>query len=88
MEMLIIQLPRGRTTVVAFDPETGAVLTTHTGLHAVLRQGIKDWTGQRLFPSDGLPFLSALHDHVFLSGYRVRWLTASTVFRLGNSRRE
>lgn len=74
MDMLIVQLPRGRTAVVRFDAATGRVTTDHPGLRAtVVRNGVRDVSGQLVFPHAGREFLSALYDALFLSGYRVRW---------------
>lgn len=75
MEMLVIQLPRGRSAVVQFDPARSTTVTDHCGFRALLEYGILDWNGHRCFPADGHRFFSALYDHLFLSGYRVRWLT-------------
>ncbi len=74
MEMLIVQLPRGRTAVVRWNAVTGRITTDHPGLRATaFRSGVKDLDGRLMFPRDGRGFLSALYDALFLSGYRVRW---------------
>lgn len=79
MEVLVLPLPRGRTAVVLFDPATNSVTTNHAGLVAtVFQKGVKDLDGCLLLPHDGRAFLSALYDHLFLRGYHVRWLKAST----------
>ena len=75
MEMLIVQLPRGRTAVVQFDEAAGRATTTHTGLRRTLfENGVKDLDGNVLFPCDGRAFVAAVYDTLFLSGYAVRWL--------------
>lgn len=75
MERLIVQLPRGRTAVVQFDPATGRVTTNHAGLHSTLfAQGVKEFGGDWVLPDQGRAFFTAVFDHLFLSGYAVRWL--------------
>lgn len=74
MEVLIIQYPRGNTAMVWCDSGTALVSTNHAGLRAGLQRGVTDWEGGLLYPSDGLAFLSALHDYLFLNGYPVRWM--------------
>ena len=77
MEILIVGLPRGRTAVIQFDPATGSVTTNHTGVMGTLfRKGVTDFEGYRRFPSDGLKFLSAVYDHLFLRNYAVHWMHA------------
>lgn len=77
MDVLVVQLPRGRTANVWFDPTTHAVATNHAGLMVTLfRAGVKDWEGRRLYPSDGRAFLSTVYDDLFLRGYAVHWLHA------------
>lgn len=77
MEFLIVQLPRGRTAVVQFNPATGAVTTSHAGLIGTLfRKGVTDFEGSRRFPADGLKFLSAVYDYLFLRNYAVHWTRA------------
>ncbi len=74
MDMLIVQLPRGRTAVVRWNAETGLVTTNHPGLRVTaLRNGVRDFSGELVLPHAGRKFLSALYDALFLSGYRVRW---------------
>lgn len=75
METLIIQLPRGRTAVVRFDPAQGQVTTNHAGVRAsFLAHGVRNVDGHLVFPREGRPFLVALFDRLFLSGYSLRWL--------------
>lgn len=75
MEYLVVQLPRGRTAVVQFNPATGAVTTDHPGLMATLfRKGVTDFEGRQRFPSDGRKFLTAVYDHLFLRHYAVHWM--------------
>lgn len=77
MDSLIVQLPRGRTAVVQFNPATGVVTTSHAGLIGTLfRKGVTDFEGYRRVPADGLQFLSALYDHLFLRNYAVHWRRA------------
>jgi hypothetical protein len=74
MDMLIVQLPRGRTAVVRFNAATGWVTTNHPGLRVTaFKNGVRDFGGKLVFPHAGREFLSALYDALFLSGYRVRW---------------
>ncbi len=76
-EVLLIQLPRGLTAAVRFDPSTGLVTTNHEGmLNTLFHKGVMDWSGRRCFPAAGRAFLSALFDHLFLCGYSVNWLRA------------
>jgi hypothetical protein len=74
MEAILIQYPRGSVAVAWLDPVTGLVKTSHPGLSATLRRGMKDWCGRILFPFNGRAFLSATYDHFFLNGYHVRWV--------------
>lgn len=77
MDFLIVQLPRGRTAVVQFNPATGSVTTSHAGLIGTLfRKGVVDFEGSRRFPADGSKFLSAVYDHLFLRNYAVHWMRA------------
>ncbi|MEW6246895.1 MAG: hypothetical protein AB1555_09315 [Nitrospirota bacterium] len=74
MDMLIVQLPRGRTAVVRWNAETGRVTTNHPGLRVTaFRNGVRDFSGKLVLPHAGREFLSALYDALFLSGYQVRW---------------
>lgn len=74
MEFLIVQLPRGKTAVVQFNPATGTVTTNHAGLIGTLfRKGVTDFQGYKRFPADGRKFLSAVYDRLFLLNYSVRW---------------
>ena len=78
MEMLIVQLPRGRTAVVQFDPVTCRVITNHAGLYAsFFEKGVRGIDGRLLFPADGRSFFVALFDRLFLSGYALRRLWPS-----------
>jgi hypothetical protein len=75
MEMVIVQLPRGRTAVMQFDPVTCRVITNHAGLYAsFFEKGVRGIDGRLLFPADGRPFFIALFDRLFLSGYALRCL--------------
>jgi hypothetical protein len=74
MDIVIMQHPSGTTALVWFNPASGSIATTHAGLQARLRRGVKDWEGQVVFPEDGQVFLSAVYDHLFLNGYSVRWV--------------
>jgi hypothetical protein len=75
MQLLVVQLPRGRTALVHFDASTGLIQTNHDGLRSTLFQnGVADFNGKTLFPRDGSIFFSAVFDHLFLNGYVVHWL--------------
>lgn len=74
MEIVITQYPSGTTTLVWFDPASRSIATTHPGLRARLRRGVKNWAGEAVFPEDGRAFLSAVYDSFFLKGYPVRWV--------------
>jgi hypothetical protein len=74
IDIVIMQYPSGTTTLVWFDPASGSIATTHVGLRARLRRGVKDWEGQMVFPEDGRAFLPAVYDYLFLRGYSVRWV--------------
>lgn len=75
MAMIVVQLPRGRRAVVQCDERTGDVSTDHAGLRTTFfDEGVRDWTGRRLSPKDGIAFLSAVYDRLFLCGYVVQWL--------------
>ena len=77
MEFVIVQLPRGRTAVVQFNPVTGSVTTSHAGLIGTLfRKGVTDFDGYHRFPADGRKFLAAVYDHLFLRNYAVHWMRA------------
>lgn len=77
MEFLVVQLPRGRTAVVQFNSATGSVTTSHAGLIGTLfRKGVRDFEGSQRFPADGLKFLAAVYDHLFLRNYAVHWMRA------------
>lgn len=74
VEGLAVQYPRGHIAIAWVDLATGLVKTNHPGLRATLRRGVKDWEGRVLFPRNGRAFLTAVYDHLFLSGYHVRWM--------------
>ena len=77
MDFLVVQLPRGRTAVVQFNPTTGSVTTSHAGLIGTLfRKGVTDFEGCKRFPADGIKFLAAVYDHLFLRNYAVHWMRA------------
>lgn len=76
-DIVAVQYPRGITALVWLDLSTGMISTSHAGLRVTLHRGVKDWTGRIVFPKDGPAFLSAVHDHFFLSGYSVHWLSVS-----------
>ncbi|HLZ32542.1 MAG TPA: hypothetical protein VKP13_00900 [Nitrospira sp.] len=86
-DIVVIHYPRGATALVWFDLATGAIATSHAGLQAVLRRGLRDWLGHPVCPHDGLIFLSAVYDHFFLSGYSVHWLSVSGLRELRNAYR-
>lgn len=74
-ELIVVQLPRGRTATVHFDPTTGLVTTDHPGIRMTFfLAGVKDLEGRVLRPTDGRRFLVALYDHLLLSGYVIRWV--------------
>jgi len=73
MDVLVVQYPRGRGALVWFDPRTQRISTDQAGLRALLQRGVKDWEGRLLFPHNGRAFLAAVHDYLFLNGYRIRW---------------
>lgn len=73
MRLMVVSLPRGAVAAVWIDPVTGVIASNHQGLQTLFRSGVRDFSGHVLFPSDGQQFLSALYDHLFLSGYAVRW---------------
>ena len=78
MNMLVVQLPRGRTAVVRCESVTGLITTNYCGLLTTLfQEGVTDFGGGRRFPTDGLAFLSAVFDHLFLHGYSVRWMNSA-----------
>lgn len=88
MDIVITQYPSGTPTLVWFDPRSGSIATTHPGLQARLRRGLKDWAGRTVIPEEGLAFLSAVYDSLFLNGYPVRWVkvvslrTVRTIYRV------
>ncbi len=86
-DVVAVQHPRGAAALVWFDLSTGAVVTTHVGLRETLRRGLRNWAGQVVHTQDGQAFLSAVHDHFFLKGYRVRWFSASGMICVQSSYR-
>jgi hypothetical protein len=86
-DILVVQYPRGVTALVWYDLATGAIATSHAGLLNVLRRGVRDWEGQLVCPHEGRIFLSAVHDHFFLSGYPVQWLSVSGLKGVRNTYR-
>ncbi|HSE58246.1 MAG TPA: hypothetical protein VLA99_06050 [Nitrospiraceae bacterium] len=74
IDIVIVQYPSGTTTLIWFDPATGSIATTHAGLQARLRRGVRDWEGRVVVPEDGRAFLSAVYDDLFLNGHHVRWV--------------
>lgn len=75
MELLVVQLPRGRTAVIGFDPAQKRIFTNHEGFFdSLFKYGASDLDGRLLFPPDGRRFLCAVYDFLFLNGYGVRWL--------------
>jgi hypothetical protein len=76
-DIVLVNYPRGVTAMVWFDLETGAIATSHPGLRDTLRRGCRNWSNRLVFPCDGRPFLSAVYDHFFLSGYAVHWVSLS-----------
>jgi len=80
MELLMVQLPRGWTAVVGFDPVRKVVFTNHMGLfESLFQKGVKDFDGQVLIPRHGRSFLCAVYDYLFLNGYGVRLLHSTVV---------
>ena len=80
-EFIVVQLPRGRTVVVGFDPAEKRIFSNHQGLFGSLfRHGVRALDGRLLFPPDGRDFLCAAYDVLFLNGYGVRWMRATTAF--------
>lgn len=78
IELVVIQLPRGRTAIVGFDPVEKRIFTNHEGLFdSLFRYGASDLDGRLLFPPDGRNFLCAVYDVLFLNGYGVRWLRSA-----------
>jgi len=74
IEAVVVQLPRGRTAIIGFDLAARRIFTTNQGVFGSLfRHGTKDLEGRLLFPPDGLAFLCAVYDFLFLNGYGVRW---------------
>ena len=78
IEVLIVQYPRGCAAMVWCNPVTERISTNHAGLRVMLQRGVKDWRGRLLFPRAGRAFLTAVHDYLFLNGYRVCWARVTT----------
>lgn len=78
-DVLVVQYPRGCTAIVWFDPVAGSITTSHAGLRATLRRGVRSWEGYLVLPHDGHAFLAAVYDHLFLNGYAVRWTKVTSV---------
>jgi len=86
-DIVAVQYPRGTVALIWLDLATGAVSTNHAGLRETLRRGIRDWAGHVIPPTGGHRFLSAVHDHFFLNGYSVRWLSVSSFRGVQNTYR-
>ena len=86
-DIVVVHYPRGATALVWFDLATGAIATSHAGLQATLRRGVRDWEGRLVCPREGQIFLSAVYDHFFLSGYSVHWLSISGLKEVQNAYR-
>lgn len=76
-DIVAIQYQSGAMALVWLDLSTGAVVTSHAGLWAILCRGMKDWAGQAAYPKEGLRFLCAVYDYFFLKGYSVQWISGS-----------
>jgi hypothetical protein len=86
IELIVVQLPRGRTVVVGFDPVEKRIFSNHQGLfRSLFRHGVRALDGRLLFPPDGRDFLCAAYDVLFLNGYGVRWMRSAGA--LGSSMR-
>jgi len=83
-EVLVVQYPRGCTAIVWFDRVAGSITTSHAGLRATLRRGVRSWEGGLVLPYDGHAFLTAVYDHLFLNGYAVEWRKVTAVLEMGN----
>ena len=86
-DALLVQYPRGCTAIVWLDPVAGSITTSHAGLCATLRRGVRSWEGCLILPHDGQAFLAAVYDHLFLNGYAVQWMKVKAVLEVGNSYR-
>ncbi|MCX5720409.1 MAG: hypothetical protein NT179_00045 [Nitrospirae bacterium] len=86
-DVLVVQYPRGYTAIVWFDPVAGSIATSHAGLRATLRRGVRSWEGSPVSPHDGHTFLAAVYDHLFLNGYAVQWMKVTAVLAVENSYR-
>ncbi len=74
--------------ILWLDPTDEWVMTNHAGMRAIIQRGVRDWEGHLLFPRDGRAFLSAVYDHLFLSGYRIRWMKSKGGMGLRKGRRD
>jgi len=86
-DALIVRYPRGCTATVWFDSVAGTIMTSHAGLRATLRRGVRTWEGCLVWPYDGHAFLVAAHDYLFLNGYAVQWMKVEAVLEGDNSYR-
>ena len=78
-ELVLIQLPRGRTALIGFDPAGSRVFTNHQGFFdSLLQRGVRNLEGRLLFSPDGREFLCAIYDALFVNGYDVHWMHAAT----------
>jgi hypothetical protein len=84
IDIVIVQYSSETTTLVCFDPMSRSITTTDAALRASLRRGVKDWEGRVVFPEDGLTFLSAVYDYLFLNGYSVRWVKVVSLRKVRN----
>jgi hypothetical protein len=87
MNIVVVQYPRGATALIWLDPASGTIVTSHAGLQAALRRGVRDWQGGRVFPHDGPIFLEAVYDQLFMGGYAVRWTRLAGVIEVQRSYR-
>ena len=85
--VLVGQSPRGCPGIFWFDPVAGSISTSHAGLRATLRRGVRSWEGSLVSPHDGRAFLAAVYDHLFLNGYAVQWMKVTAVLEVENSYR-
>lgn len=86
-DVLVVQYPRGCTAIVWFDLIAESIATSHAGLRATLRRGVRSWEGRPVSPHDGHAFLTAVYDHLFLNGYAVQWMKVTAVLEVDNSYR-
>jgi len=86
-DVVVVPYPRGCTAIVWFDPDAGAITTSHAGLRATLRRGVQSWEGCLVSPHDGHTFLAAVYDHLFLNGYAVQWIKVTAGLEMEHSYR-